>query len=171
MFDEARFGLMTRQKRVITMRGIKPISPYQHQFDNLWLFGAFSPINGDNCLLEMPNCDTDCFQSFLSEFAGQKPEEFKIMILDNAAFHHAKRLTIPDNIELVFLPPYSPELNPAERIWRVTKDEIAMNTYKDLDELSEHLTTYINQKLTNDKVKSICKSNFYKNIFLPIFKL
>ena len=149
----------------------KKFSPYQHQFDNLWLFGAFSPINGDNCLLEMPNCDTDCFQSFLSEFAGQKPEEFKIMILDNAAFHHAKRLTIPDNIELVFLPPYSPELNPAERIWRVTKDEIAMNTYKDLDELSEHLTTYINQKLTNDKVKSICKSNFYKNIFLPIFKL
>jgi len=162
---------MTRQKRVITMRGVKPICPYQHQFDNLWLFGAFSPINGDSCLLEMPNCDTDCFQSFLLEFSGQKPKELKIIVLDNAAFHHAKRLEIPDNIELIFLPPYSPELNPAERIWRVTKDEIAMNTYKDLDELSKHLTTYINQKLSDDKIKSICKSNLYSNIFLPIFKL
>jgi transposase len=162
---------MTRQKRVITMQGVKPVCSYQHQFENLWLFGAFSPINGDSCLLEMPGCDTDNFQAFLTEFSTQKPEELKTLILDNGAFHHAKRLNIPDNIELLFLPPYSPELNPAERIWRITKDEVAMNTYKDLNELSQHLTDYINLNLTEQKIKSVCKSNLYSDAFLPVFKL
>jgi transposase len=66
--------------------------------------------------------DIDTFQAFLTKFSTQKPEELKILILDNGAFHHAKRLNIPNNIEILFLPPYSPELNPAERILRISKD-------------------------------------------------
>jgi transposase len=106
----------------------------------------------------MLGCDTDTFQAFLTEFSTKKPEELKILILDNGAFHHAKRLDIPDNIELLFLPLYSPELNPAERIWRITKDEIAMNTYKDLNELSQYLTDYINLTINEQKIKSVCKT-------------
>jgi transposase len=45
------------------------------------------------------------------------PEEFKIILLDNGAFHKAARLIVPDNVALLFIPPYSPELNPAEKIW------------------------------------------------------
>src|SRR5581483_1977599 len=114
--DESRLGLLTILRRMLTAKGIKPIAPYQHKFDNLYLFGAFSPINGDNYLLEMPACNSETFQVFLNQFSIQKPDEFKIMILDNGAFHHARRLIIPQNIALIFLPPYSPELNPAEKI-------------------------------------------------------
>ena len=56
------------------------------------------------------------FQTFLEQLSKQDEQEFKIVILDNGAFHHAKSLTVPDNIHLIFLPPYSPELNPAEKV-------------------------------------------------------
>ena len=64
----------------------------------------------------MPVCNS-AFQIFLDEFSKINANELKIMVLDNGAFHKAKKLVIPDNIILIFLPPYSPELNPAEKVW------------------------------------------------------
>ena len=121
--DESRFGLLTVLRRMITAKGIKPTAPFLHRFDNLYLFGAFSPITGDSYLLEMPHCNSDTFQLFLDHLSNQNPAEFKILILDNGAFHHGRRLLIPDNIALIFLPPYSPELNPAEKMWRYFKGD------------------------------------------------
>jgi hypothetical protein len=121
--DESRFGLLTHQKRMLTAKGVKAIAPYQHWFENTYLFGSFSPINGDSFILDMPCCDSNCFQSYLDEFSLEKPTKFKIIILDNGAFHHAKRLIIPANIALVFLPPYSPELNPAEKCGLSSSEE------------------------------------------------
>lgn len=167
--DESRLGLLTRQKRVLTRRGIKPIAPYQHKFDNLYLFGAFSPINGDSFLLEMPHCNTDNFQIYLDEFSLQKPKEFKIIVLDNGAFHHARRLNIPNNIALIFLPPYSPELNPAEQMWRLIKDKMSMRIYPTLEHLSNHLQEVIRNLVNVDTVKSVCGYSFYKDNFNAYF--
>jgi transposase len=64
----------------------------------------------------MPRCNATCFQIFLDELSRLRPDEYKVMVLDNGAFHKARSLKIPGNICLVFLPPYSPELNPAEKI-------------------------------------------------------
>lgn len=120
--DESRFGLLTIQRRCLTARGVKPVIPFQHQFKNFYLFGAYSPRNGDHFTLEVPYCNTDGFQQYLDDFSRYKPKEFKIVILDNGAFHKATRLQIPKNIGLLFLPPYSPELNPAEKMWQSIKD-------------------------------------------------
>lgn len=169
--DESRFGLMTRQKRVLTKRGIKPICPYQHSFDTTYLFGAFSPFTGSSYMLLLPQCNSESFQSFLNEFSKQKSQEYKVVILDNGAFHHAKRLVIPHNIHLVFLPPYSPELNPAEKIWRMLKDQTAMKAYPAIDQLIEHLQTIIQNTITHDKIKSICSNAFYKATFQSIFNV
>ncbi len=95
-------------RRVITVKGVKQVAPFQHKFKNLYLFGAFSAIGGSSFLLEMPKCNGDTFQEFLNQFSKEKPEEFKILILDNGAFHKAKALIIPDNIYLLFLPSYCP---------------------------------------------------------------
>src|ERR1043166_1671381 len=113
--DESRFGLLTLCHKALTIKGVKPLCKYEHQFENTYLFGAFSPINGAHLILELPHCNSDNFQLFLNELSAQDSEELKIVILDNGAFHHAKRLVIPDNVVLKFLPPYSPELNPAEK--------------------------------------------------------
>ena len=112
--DESRFGLFTRNGKALTAKGIKPICPFHQVFKTTYLFGAFSPINGDKFLLELPLCNSKTFQAFLNAFALQNPHEFKIMVLDNGAFHKAAALQIPQNIALLFLPAYSPELNPAD---------------------------------------------------------
>ena len=119
--DESRFGLFTRNGRALTAKGVKPVCPYQHKFQNTYLFGAFSPVNGNSFMLELPVCNSDAFQVFIDEFSNYNPQECKIVFLDNGAFHKAKKLSIPKNISFIFLPPYTPELNPAEKIWWVLK--------------------------------------------------
>jgi transposase len=154
LMDESRFGLLSIQRRCLTARGIKPIVPYQHRFKNFYLFGAYAPISGDHFTLEMPYCNTDCFEAYLEALAAHRPHEFKVVILDNGAFHKAKRLIVPANIALLFLPPYSPELNPAEQIWRYIKDRLANQVFKDLIELADAVAKII-QTLSPEIVKSI----------------
>lgn len=139
----------------MTAKGIKPICPFHQVFETLYLFGAFSPLNGDSFLLEMPNCNADNFQAFLDGFSAREPDEFKIMVLDNGAFHKAKSLKIPDNIGPIFLPPYSPELNPAENIWAALKRKFTNKLHKTLDELSGFITAATNSLEAKD-IKKTC---------------
>jgi hypothetical protein len=166
--DESRFGLLTIQRRILTIKGVKPLMPYQHKFKNLYLFGAFSPITGTHFTLELPKCNSDCFQLYLDEFAKQDPDEFKILILDNGAFHKAAQLEIPPNIGLLFIPPYSPELNPAEKMWRHIKDQIATLTFKTLDDLSDRLYDIV-KKLTGNMIKSITGFQYYLDKYYAVF--
>jgi transposase len=113
----------------------------------------------------MPCCDTNCFQSYLDEFSLEKPAEFKVIILDNGAFHQANRLEIPANIAS----PYSPELNPAEKMWAFFKSKTAMTIFRDLEKLLETLASIIIEQVTFDKVKSISGNRFYQNTFKNCF--
>lgn len=84
------------------------------------------------------------------------------MVLDNGRFHKAKRLIIPENIVLVFLPPYSPELNPAEKMWAKYKREFSNKFYNSLEEVDDFITNVVNNT-TKKEVMSICR---YSYIFL-----
>ena len=134
------------------------------------MFGAFSPLTGCSHLLEMPHCNATTFQHFLDYVSHQNKDEFKIMVLDNGAFHHAKKLCIPDNIALVFLPPYSPELNPAEKMWRYFKDRVSMIAYNNIEMLQNQLSAIV-KNLNTDTVKSICGNKFYKETFRYAFNV
>lgn len=123
------------------------------------MFGAFSPINGKSFLLELPFCSNETFQIYLNEFSKQDPNEFKIVVLDNGAFHKAKELKVPDNMGLVFLPPYSPELNPAERIWEILKANFTGSTFNNLELLSDFIENQVNQ-LTEKIIISACSYNY-----------
>lgn len=168
--DESRFGLLTVLRRMLTAKGVKPVAPFLHRFDNLYLFGAFSPITGCAHLLEMPHCNATTFQYFLNYIAVQNAAEFKILILDNGAFHHAKKLNIPPNIALLFLPAYSPELNPAEKMWRHFKDRISMIAYNNIEMLQNQISE-ITKNLSAEKVKSICGNQFYKITYGNVFNV
>jgi transposase len=148
--------LFTRNGRGLTARGVKPICPFQQKFENFYLFGAFSPINGSSFLLELPYCNTDMFQLFVNEFSKHKKKELKVMLLDNGAFHKAKKLIIPSNIILLFLPPYSPELNPAEKVWDMIKDELVLKSFETLDKLKNKLTQIIKKTIHLKSIKSLC---------------
>lgn len=159
--DESRFGLFTRNGKALTAKGVKPVCPFHQIFKTTYLFGAFSPINGDSFLLELPCCNSNTFQIFLNELSLHNPDEFKIIALDNGAFHKAATLQIPQNIALLFLPPYSPELNPAEKIWADLKRKYTNKLYHSLDQVSEFITDAI-KNITTQQVISTCA---YRYIF------
>jgi transposase len=163
--DESRFGLLSIQRRCLTAKGVKPITPYQHRFKNFYLFGAYSPVNGDHFTLEFPYCNGPCFEQYLEALSTHHPNEFKILLLDNGAFHKAKDLAIPENIQLMFLPPYCPELNPAEKMWRHFKDKIANTAFDTLDDLSDRLCELV-KSLTTSTVQSITGWELYKNCLI-----
>jgi transposase len=152
--------LFTRNGRAITAKGIKPVCPYQHKFENTYLFGAFSAINGNSFLLELPFCNTETFQIFLNEFAKENPMELKVLLLDNGAFHKSKSLIIPENIVLIFLPPYSPELNPAEKVWWLLKREFVCHTFDNMTELKKHIDLSIKKIINIKTIKNLCSYEY-----------
>ncbi len=162
VMDESRFGLLSIARRCLTARGVKPIVPYQHRFQNFYLYGAYAPGNGDHFTLEMPYCNADGFQCWMDAFAEHHPQEFKVVILDNGAFHKAASLDVPANIALSFLPPYSPELNPAEQIWDHIKDQLGNRIFESLETLSDRVTEIVSN-LTTEIVKSITGRGLYTN--------
>ncbi len=119
------------------------------------MFGAFSPIDGSSFLLELPNCNASNFQIYLDEFSKEFEDTYNIIVLDNGAFHKAKSLIIPQNIGLIFLPPYSPELNPAENMWAQFKRAFTNLFCKTLEEVSAFITAF-SKKLSPQNIKQTC---------------
>lgn len=162
--DESRFGLMTKQKRVLVSKGIKPIGKYQHSYKWLWLWGCFSPVTGDAFYWETSHVGNDIFEGFLNDFSKTNPKELKLLIIDNAGFHSCQNITIPENIKLIRIPAYAPELNPAEKVWQWMKGKVAMKFFKSTKMLQNKITEMVAQ-LTPDLVKSITGYELYTKTF------
>ena len=113
----------------------------------------------------MPWCNADTFQQYLDHFSEVNKQEYKIIVLDNGAFHKAKKLVIPNNIVLLFLPPYSPELNPAEKVWQYFKRKFTNMHFNDLEQISMFFSSVL-KTITKNKIISTCS---YKYIFSDSF--
>lgn len=110
-------------------------------------------------MMELPKCNAETFQIFLDQMSKDEPDELKIMVLDNGAFHKAKTLIIPGDIVLLFLPPYSPELNPAEKMWAKFKRTFTNRSFHTLESLSEFI--YEEAKTIDETlVKSTCAYSY-----------
>ena len=147
---------------MLTAKGVKPVCKFQQVFKSTYLFGAFSPKNGDSLLMEMPQCNADCFQIFLDELSLRNPNELKILIEDNGAFHKAKSLKIPDNIILIFQPPYSPEVNAAENMWARYKREFTNKIHHSLDQVSVFMKEFTD-KLTPESIMETTAFEYVMN--------
>jgi len=163
--DESRFGLMTHLGRCLTSLAVKPLVKYQHAFKNTYLYGSFSPLNGDSFVWEIDGINTDIFESYLNQFSKKNPREFKIVIIDNAGFHSTKNIEVPENIALVNLPAYSPELNPAEKIWQYLKQKYKNRVFYSIDKVKKWLHEAVNKYLTPEIIKSITHHSLYVNCF------
>ena len=149
--DEARFGMMTHLGRYLTACGVKPIVSYQHIFKTTYLYGSYSPINGDSFVWEINGVNTAVFEAYLQEFSKYKPNEYKIVVIDNAGFHSTKHIEIPENIYLLRIPPYAPELNPCEQVWQYIKNRYKNQRFKTIEMLRNNLP----------RAKFFFSSNFY----------
>jgi len=162
--DEARFGMKTDIGSIITARGIAPKVKYQHKFKNTYLYGAYSPINGDSVVLEIENVNKEIFFQYLKQLSEHKPKELKIVVIDNAGFHSTKNMKIPENIKLLRIPPYSPELNPCEQIWAYIKKRFKNRVYENLENLKQWLKKFV-ENMSQEIIKSIVSNHHYLNAF------
>ena len=169
--DESRFGLKTHIGSCLTAKGVKPIVNYQHAFKNTYLYGSFSPINGDSFVYEIEGTTSEIFYKYLQAFSPYKPKEIKIIIIDNAAFHSLTKYTLPDNIKLIRIPPYSSELNPSEKIWAYIKQHYKNNVFQTLDNVKQWLYGFVKNNLNQDRVKSITNNQKLCKPFMAHFNI
>jgi len=139
--DEARFGLQPVVRRVWAPRGERPIAKVAPDYEWLWMYAAAHPATGESFWLSLPRLDTEMVQIFLDEFAKEYAPKGKQIILcwDGAPAHRAKGLRVPERITIVGLPPYTPELNPAENLWPLVKEGVANDSFKDLTTLEKRV--------------------------------
>lgn len=108
------------------------------------------------------------FIAYLNDLSKLNPTEFKILLVDNAGFHSTKDVILPTNIALLPIPPYSPELNPAERVWQEIKSKISMKIFDTLDSLDTKVVKIINS-MNNDIIKSLTNYPYIKNNYEKVF--
>lgn len=140
--DEHRIGLKPVLRRVWTPIGEQPIAKVHQRYEWLWLYGFVEPESGQTYWWILPRTDTQLFSRVLADFAqAMKLSKDKrvVLVLDQARWHISDKLEVPEGIHLMFLPPYSPELQPAERLWPLTNEPIANRYFETLDELEEVL--------------------------------
>ena len=167
--DESRFGLKTHVGRCLTARGVKPIVKYQHAFKSTYLYGSFSPINGDSFVFEIEGTTSEIFYLYILEFSKYKPEELKIIIIDNAGFHSLSKYEIPENIKFIRIPPYSPELNHSEKIWAYIKQSYKNKVFENIVNVKKWLSNFIENKLPVDKILTITHDKLFLDAYAGCF--
>ena len=166
--DEARFGRINEPKRCWAPPGMRPDAPYQVVRESTYVYAAVSPQDGTLDSLILPETNTSSMAIFIEEVARRHPDEFIIMVMDSAGWHIANDLITPDNMQLVFLPPYSPQLNPAEHIWDELREKWFLNkAFHDLDAVETLLVDALCSLETDDcRVRSITGFDWIININL-----
>ena len=155
---------MTHLGSRITAKGVRPKVQFQHKFATTYLYGSYSPIDGDAFVYEIDGVSSDIFEAYLHQFALHKPEQIKIVVIDNAGFHSTTNIEIPENIVLLRIPPYSPELNPCEQIWAWIKTRYKNNVFKDMKSLKEWLHDIV-KNMKAQTIKSIVSNHHFLNAF------
>ena len=157
--DESRIGLITLWSRKLTGRGIQPVGIEQWCFDYLWLYGLVEPRSGESFFAEFSHVDGVCFQEYLRWFSEAYPKELHIIQLDNGRLHTWSELELPDNVILLFQPPYCPQVNPIERLWKEIKKHLKWELFDNLESLRSKLFQVLS-KLTKSKIASVTGWDF-----------
>ena len=129
-------------------------------FQNFYLYSAVNPKTGDDFSLILDCVDTDCMNMFLQQMSLWLDDKKAFIVMDQAGWHKAKGLVIPDNISIIHLPPYSPELNPVERLWQYMKNAVLKNRiYDTLKELEDVVCNFI-CSMQHQTIKTVCHVNY-----------
>lgn len=122
-------------RRVWAPRGQRPVAPIARQCEWLYVYGFVRPATGQSWWCLLPTVSTEAFALALATFArdeGIDATHRAVLVVDQAGWHLAHHLVVPQGIDLVFLPPASPELQPAERLWPLVDEPVANRVFADL---------------------------------------
>ena len=127
--DEARVGQQGTLTRIWAERGSRPRAPRDQRYDWAYLFGAVCPARDAGAALVLPVADGETMNLHLAEISRNvTPGSHAVVLLDGAGWHQTGgKLKVPDNISLLELPAYSPELNPVENVWQYLRQNQLSN--------------------------------------------
>jgi hypothetical protein len=138
--DEARFGRRVRPKRCWAPAPLRPVLSNGYEREFVYVYGAVSPLTGELDGRVGREMNTPRMGEFLVQVSQAPPGDFILMVLDGASSHKAKDLPIPENIRLLPLPPYAPELNPQEHVWdELREKEFPNRVFNHLDAVIRQL--------------------------------
>lgn len=129
--DEARLGLKPVARRVWAARGRRPLSCGRTRYEWLYVYGFARPSTGETFCALLPRVNAGLMGEALAACAAHAdPEgrEVLVPLVDNAGWHTARRLAVPANVVLHFLPACTPELQPAEPLWPLVREALANRT-------------------------------------------
>ena len=163
--DEAGFGRINKPKYCWCIKGVRPSVPCHHVREYRYAYGAVEPLTGESFFLIMPYCNTNCMNVFLRELSAAYPDDYILLVTDGASWHKSNALEIPHNIEIFHLPPYTPEMNPIEQIWkeirkRGFKNEIFQTLEKVIDRLCDVICS-----ITKNTISSITARSWIRAMF------
>jgi transposase len=165
--DEARVGQKGRLCHRWWPKGQRAPGLCDRRFESTYIFGAVAPETGDAFGLILPQANTSTMSIFLEAFAETVPDDIHVvMVLDQAGWHGAKKLVTPNNITLTALPPYSPELNPVERVWLHLRERfLSLQLFADYDAIVDACCRAWNSFAANLKhVQSLCLYPWIKSV-------
>jgi transposase len=127
--DEARVGQQGSLTYIWAERGSRPRAPRDQRYDWAYIFGAVCPARGIGVGLILPEVNTEAMNLHLAEISRHvSPGAHAVIVLDGAGWHQpGGALLVPENISLLPLPRYSPELNPVENVWEFLKQNFLSN--------------------------------------------
>jgi len=138
--DEHRIGLKPLLRRVWAPIGRRPTVPVRHRFAWRYLVGFVHPASGRTLFHLATSVSIELFEVELAAFArqvGASPTKQIVLVLDRAGWHTSVKLRVPEHVHLLFLPPYSPELQPAEHLWPLTNTCLINRHFATIDELED----------------------------------
>lgn len=144
-FDAATFQHSASVTRKWAKIGHQPTVPIVGGRERMHILGAIEPARDIGWFASCPTLKATGLISFFTDLLEQYPTGDLYIILDNARVHHAKKvqefIDFHERIHLIYLPPYSPDLNPIEKFWKFVRQQITHNTY--YPEFEEFQTTIV----------------------------
>jgi putative transposase len=163
--DEAGFGRINKPKYCWCKKGIRPSVPCHHIREYRYVYGAVDPVSGEDFYLVMHQCNTDHMNVFLSELSKAYPNDRIVMPCDGAGWHKSDGLVVPDNIRLFHIPPYTPEMNPIEQVWKEIRQRGFRNeVFDSLNSVVDRLCDTI-KSITPSDIRNITGRHWILNCF------
>jgi len=149
--------------RVWALRGSRPRVVRQTKYEWLYVIGAVCPGTGQTVGLLSPSINTNIINVFFEQFSKEtNPNVHIVMIWDRAGFHTSKDLKVPENVTVIPLPAYSPELNPVENMWHYLRSHYWANrSYANYDDLRyAAIDAWQSAALDPEIIKSVCRAPY-----------
>ena len=166
--DEAGFVRISKMSSCWAPKGSRPSIHSHYMREYSYCYGAINAHTGDSFFLIAGGCNTEWTNAFLRQVSQAYPDDYILLVMDNAIWHQSSTLEIPSNIELAFIPPYTPEMNPIEQVWKeIRKRGFKNKDFQTLEAVIDKLQEVI-QGLEKSVLKSTVSRQWTLKRFLKI---